>query len=148
MKDYFLIAFISTVLSIPLCGQQIEYKLPEDVEEILYDKICVLSENNGGNIYAYLDHEDNGLFRIYLSLNNISRGIINNLISSTHRVLIIKGYVIPLIFDYDLRFCSANQAKGIGTFGKRDGKILKSAILYHGDIIHFSRNGAIRETTF
>lgn len=147
MKKYFLIAFLLTVLSIPLCGQQIEYRLPEDVEEILYDKI-MLSKNNGGNIYAHLDHEGNGLFRIYLSLNNIDSGIIHNLINSTHRVLIIKGYVIPLIFDYDLLFCSANQAKGIGTFGNRDGKILKTALLYHGDIIHFSKNGVIRKTIF
>ena len=148
MKNYFLIAFLSTVLSIPFFWQQIEYKLPEDVEDILYDKICMLSENNAGNIYAHLDHEDNGLFRIYLSLNNKDSGIIHDLINSTHRVLIIKEYVIPLIFDYDLRFCSANQAKGIGTFGNRDDKILKTALLYHGDIIHFSKNGIIRKTTF
>lgn len=127
-----------TLLSLPLFGQQIEYKLAEDIEGVLYKRLHDIYEDDVDNVYAYLSHNGSGMYYIFLSYRS-KGGIIRELTDLTDRVLRIREYTVPLVFDADLTFCSAHRVSETDTdFGNRDGQIKKVTIIYEGEIFYFS----------
>lgn len=144
---HFLIIFLIMLLPLTVKGQQIEYRIPKQVEDALSKKLCTLSDTNQGTIYAHLSKKENGVFSIILCKNDVD-GFINSIIQSTQRIIVINRIAIPLIFDYDMSFCEPDSLKDVGTFGNRDGRIMKRIIMYHGEAILFSKEGIIDESLF
>lgn len=63
-------------------------------------------------------------------------------VKETNRWAVINKRLIPLIFDYDMKF-STHYPDRIGSFGNRDGEVIRSRIIIEGTTISFDRYGNI-----
>lgn len=142
MTRFFLINLVLLV-GVAAKGQNIEYHFPVDVEAALYSQVCAMSKSGSDNVQicAQLNHQKDGLFSIYL----FHKPSGHSYADMTKRVVVLKEYVIPLIFDFDESYCCADESKGTGTFGNRDGLILRSKTLVCRDGIVFSKEGIVTE---
>lgn len=93
--------------------------------------------------YVYLEKINDEKFRIFVGAKSKDTIWAN----FSNRYVVVNNKKIPLVFDYDLIW-STKKTENIGSFGKRDGEILRTKIIYDGYNITFDRYGKYLEEDF
>jgi len=144
MKKYIIIFLVGlTFRSYSQSG--IKYFVPDTVEILLEKQVRSFKNNiKDEKVYFLLGKENDNTY--HLSLIRDKSNQIDNmtakLLKSNNRCIVIDQEQYPLIFDYDFTFGTPKETQ-IGEFGKREGNIVRSNMLFHGYSIYFNMKGQV-----
>lgn len=149
IKKLSLVICFSISLGTYAQSEKTIYIVSDSVEVRLKRQIDKNRQNNPGiSFFCMLGRESDSSFSISLLKNeeNSENSFVKELVKNTNRYLLIEKEKLPLIFDYDFKFSSPDVAH-IGHFGKREGNIKRSRLLFHGYTIFFDSYGEVRRTS-
>lgn len=145
MRNLILVLFLIVAGIDGYAQSKVVYIIPDNVESAIEKQIILLhNEPRKEFIYFILAKDDVNSYRLSLVHNpsKVKKGLEGKALKSTNRVLLINQTKYPLVFDYDFAFGTPKEDQ-VGTFGKREGNVMRSAMLFHGYTIYFNRSGVI-----
>lgn len=149
MKVILVSILLSVGVSAYAQSEKIVYILYDSVEVTLKRQIDKIRKKNpNASFSCLLWRESDSLSSISLLKNEESSGnsIVKKLIIGSNRCLLVDKEKLPLIFDYDFKF-SSSDLEHMGSFGKREGNIRRSELLFHGYTLTFNSRGEIIRIT-
>jgi hypothetical protein len=149
MKKIAFILFLSLGLKGYSQSSNVVYIIPDSVEVAIERQITYLKVDTTKTlVYFLLEKDDEGIYSLslFLDIMKQQKELAGKLLKPTNRVLLINKNKYPLMFDYDFRFGTPKEDQ-IGTFGRREGNVLRSVLLFHGYTIYFNKLGKIIKTS-
>ncbi len=143
-KILFLVCCLISAISY---GQsdKIVYILPDKIEKAIKEKMDKVREKDSKASFScmlFKDKEDTYGISLFIKDAAAENDFVEGLLKKSSRVILIDKEKLALIFDYDLKFSSPNLEK-IGEFGKREGYVSRSRLLFHGYTMFFDKHGEI-----
>ncbi|NHA06453.1 hypothetical protein G7092_21775 [Mucilaginibacter sp. HC2] len=144
MKKSILIIFLLVGFRGNAQSSKILYIIPDSVEVSIENQIIKLSPDRNAFIFFLLTKNNEGIYSLSLFYDKRMQKdkLMNKALKLTNRVLLIDEVKYPLILDYDFAFGTPKENQ-TGTFGNREGNIVRSNVLFHGYTIFFNKLGKI-----
>lgn len=149
MKKILLIAFFFASFGAYAQSDKIVYILSDSVEKIIKNKMDKVREKDVRTSFScmlFRDRDDVYGLSLFVGDANLKDDFVGSLLRKTVRVVLIDKEKLPLITDYDLKFSSPNLER-IGEFGKREGAVSRSKLLFHGYTVFFNSQGEVVKTS-
>lgn len=120
---------------------KILYVFPDDVEVAIDQYIESLPNKEGLQFVFTLYKNGDGTYEIYVnSCSTDDKNTIPYWHQITNRYAVINKGLYPLLFDYDYDF-GAPKPSEIGTYGQREGQVLRIISCNDGFHLTFSKSG-------
>jgi hypothetical protein len=145
MKNILLIICLFVSFNAYSQSDKIVYILSDSVEVSIKNRITIIRKKHTKVFFSCMlfnDKDDTHGISLFVNDGKSSDDFINILLKKTNRVLLVDKEELPLITDYDVKYSSPNL-KRIGEFGKREGNISRSKLLFHGYTVFFNSRGEI-----
>jgi hypothetical protein len=126
-------------------SSKIVYIIPDSVEVAIEKQIVHLKVGSKNTLVYFLLEKDNeGTYSLSLFCDEKKQreGLAGKISKLTNRVILINKNKYPLMLDYDFIFGTPKE-KQVGSFGSREGNIVRSTVLFHGYTIYFNKRGKI-----
>lgn len=149
MKKIAFILFLFLGLKGYSQSSNVVYIIPDSVEVAIEKQITYLKVDTTKTlVYFLLEKDDEGIYSLslFIDIMKQQKELAGKLLKPTNRLLLINKNKYPLMFDYDFTFGTPKEDQ-TGTFGKREGNVLRSALLFHGYTIYFNKLGKIIKTS-
>lgn len=136
-----LTLFVLSGFAQPMPDKKILYVFPDDVEVAIDQYTESLPNKEDLQFVLTLYKNGDGTYEIYVNSCSTDRKNANPYWQQvTNRYAVINKGLYPLLFDYDYDF-GTPQPSETGTYGQREGQVLRIASCNDGFHLTFSRSG-------